>query len=158
MQDPPGPGRHPPRLGRHLPRPGRPPPGPGNLPWTRQTPQDQADPPRTMQTPLDQADPPNPPGPGRPLPPQKQTPAYSLRAAGTHPTGMHSCLKRFITLSVDYRPLLVRLPVVYGCFPTQFKVVAQSRSHCISLIRPVIRHFLCWAETIFSGGRVSDRL
>ena len=24
-------------------------------------------------------------------PPQKQTPAYGLRAAGTHPTGMHSC-------------------------------------------------------------------
>ena len=41
-------------------------------------------PPRTRQT--------TPPGPGRP-PPQKQTPAYGLRAAGTHPTGMHSCLK-----------------------------------------------------------------
>ena len=25
-------------------------------------------------------------------PPPKQTPAYGLRAAGTHPTGMHSCL------------------------------------------------------------------
>ena len=32
-----------------------------------------------------------PPGPGRP-PPGKQTQAYGLRAAGTHPTGMHSCL------------------------------------------------------------------
>ena len=35
-----------------------------------------------------------PPGPGRPPnppPPRKQTPAYGLRAAGTHPTGMHSC-------------------------------------------------------------------
>ena len=38
------------------------------------------------------------PGPGRPPldqantpPPGKQTPAYGLRAAGTHPTGMHSC-------------------------------------------------------------------
>ena len=31
-----------------------------------------------------------PPGPGR-HPPGKQTPAYGLRAAGTHPTGMHSC-------------------------------------------------------------------
>ena len=30
-----------------------------------------------------------PPGPD---PPGKQTPAYGLRAAGTHPTGMHSCL------------------------------------------------------------------
>ena len=26
-----------------------------------------------------------------PPPPGKQTPAYGLRAAGTHPTGMHSC-------------------------------------------------------------------
>ena len=41
-------------------------------PWTRH--------------PLDQT----PPGPGPP-PPRKQTPAYGLRAAGTHPTGMHSC-------------------------------------------------------------------
>ena len=37
-----------------------------------------------------------PPGPGRPprtrqIPPGKKTPAYGLRAAGTHPTGMHSC-------------------------------------------------------------------
>ena len=49
------------------------------------------------QIPLDQAD---PPGSGRPPwtrqtlpPPGKQTPAYGLRAAGTHPTGMHSCCK-----------------------------------------------------------------
>ena len=40
----------------------------------------------------------NPPGwstPPRmenPPPPGKQTPAYGLRAAGTHPTGMHTCL------------------------------------------------------------------
>ena len=58
------------------------------------------------QNPLDQ----NPPGPYTPpeqtppdqtpmgadtpqeqTPPGKQTPAYGLRAAGTHPTGMHSC-------------------------------------------------------------------
>ena len=31
----------------------------------------------------------HPPGPDTP---RKQTPAYGLRAAGTHPTGMHSCL------------------------------------------------------------------
>ena len=31
----------------------------------------------------------NPPRQGDP--PWKQTPAYGLRAAGTHPTGMHSC-------------------------------------------------------------------
>ena len=64
------------------PRPGRPPgsrhppPGPGRpYPLTRQTP------PQTRQTPPDQAD----------TPPGKQTPAYGLRAAGTHPSGMHSC-------------------------------------------------------------------
>ena len=28
-------------------------------------------------------------------PPGKQTPAYGQRAAGTHPTGMHSCLGKF---------------------------------------------------------------
>ena len=32
----------------------------------------------------------DPPGPGRHHPPRKQTPEYGLRAAGTHPTGMHS--------------------------------------------------------------------
>ena len=59
----------PPRLGRH-PRTGQTPP------W------EQADhPPDQADTPLDQADP----------PPGKQTPAYGLRAAGIHPTGMHSC-------------------------------------------------------------------
>ena len=51
-----------------------PPPGPGrHPPRTRQTPP-------IRQIPPDQAD-----------PPPKQTPAYGLRAAGTHPTGMHSC-------------------------------------------------------------------
>ena len=56
----------------------------GMPPQTRQTsPQDQADtsPPGTRQT-LPQT---------RQTPPGKQTPAYGLRAAGTHPTGMHSC-------------------------------------------------------------------
>ena len=48
------------------------PPGREN-PRTRQTLQ-------AGRTPLDQA-----------VPPGKQTPEYSLRAAGTHPTGMHSC-------------------------------------------------------------------
>ena len=38
-------------------------------------------PPRTRPPPPDQADP----------PPGKQTAAYGQRAAGTHPTGMHSC-------------------------------------------------------------------
>ena len=44
--------------------------------------------PQTRHTPPDQA---HPPGPGTPPTPGKQTPAYCLRAAGTHPTGMHSC-------------------------------------------------------------------
>ena len=68
-QTPPGPGRHPPDQA-DPPGPGRHPPRPGRSPQARQT---------------------TPPGPGR-HPPGKQTPAYGLRAAGTHPTGMHSCL------------------------------------------------------------------
>ena len=68
---PPGPGRPTPPRWRNPSR-WRTPPGPGSPPdgGTR-------------------------PGPGRPPwmenPPGKQTPAYGLRAAGTHPTGMHSC-------------------------------------------------------------------
>ena len=65
------------------------PPGPGRTPRDRETP------PGPRENPPDQADPPrpreNPPRPGRP-PHRKQTPEYCLRAAGTHPTGMHSCL------------------------------------------------------------------
>ena len=51
-------------------------------------------PPR-MERPPDGEPPPrmeNPPGWRTPPPPGKQTPAYGLRAAGTHPTGMHSCI------------------------------------------------------------------
>ena len=101
MPDPPGPGSHPPGVRQTPPGPGRPP-------------RDQADPSGTRQTSLDQADPPGPGrpplGPGRPpspgdqadtprirqTPPGKQTPAYGLRAAGTHPTGMHSCYPIFL--------------------------------------------------------------
>ena len=36
--------------------------------------------------------------PGSRPPPGKQTPAYGQRAAGTHPTGMHSCFNMFQTL------------------------------------------------------------
>ena len=66
-------------------------------------PPDQADPPpRTRQDPPRPRRPPSP-GPGRHTPPGtrqthtpgKQTPAYGLRVAGTHPTGMHSCLKNY---------------------------------------------------------------
>ena len=58
-------------------------------------------PPRT-RTPREQTPPrPDPrdqtsPGSRPPTPlPGKQTPGYAQRAAGTHPTGMHSCLKWF---------------------------------------------------------------
>ena len=54
---------------RHTPHP----PGPGTPP------------PQTRHTP--------PQRPGTPPPPGKQTAAYGQRAAGTHPTGMHSCNK-----------------------------------------------------------------
>ena len=75
------PGRTPPRTRQttppldqadHPPGPGRPPlPGPGRPPGL--------------------ARPPPPPTRGTPIPPGKQTSAYGQRAAGTHPTGMHSC-------------------------------------------------------------------
>ena len=42
--------------------------------------------------------PPNPPG--------KQTPAYGQRAAGTHPTGMHSCSTFFPLCHRPNFPLL----------------------------------------------------
>ena len=68
-----------------------------DTPWTRQTP-DQTPPrpdnPRTRHPP-DQTPPPDQthPTPGtRHSPWEQQTPEYGLRAAGTHPTGMHSCI------------------------------------------------------------------
>ena len=67
-------------------------------PWD-QTPQSrhpQEQTPPVQTPPWDQTPPgaDNPLGPDPPWdqsPPGKQTPANSLRAAGTHPTGMHSC-------------------------------------------------------------------
>ena len=64
-----------------------------------QTPPDQAD------TPPDKAD--HPLGPGR-HPPRKQTPAYGLRAADTHPTGMHSCLRYLFTSDGDWDEIYSR--------------------------------------------------
>ena len=46
-------------------------------------------PPRSRDTPG--ADTPPEQTPGSRHPPRKQTPSYDLRAAGMHPTGMHSC-------------------------------------------------------------------
>ena len=50
-------------------------------------------------TPPEHTHPPRPhPPPFRSTPPpRKQTPAYGLRAAGTHPTGMHSCVIKVYT-------------------------------------------------------------
>ena len=89
-------GYHSPRDQADPPGPDRHPPGPGRNPPDQADPLDQEDP-RTRQTPL---------GPGRHPPQTRQTPpwtrqtparkqtaAYGLRAAGTHPTGMHSCWK-----------------------------------------------------------------
>ena len=63
-------------------------------PWSRPNPQSRHLP---EQTPRREQTPPwsRPPPP----PPRKQTPAYGQRAAGTHPTGMHSCNIYFLTLS-----------------------------------------------------------
>ena len=73
------------------------PPGPRRTPLgPRRTPRDQGEPPQNKENPPGtKKNPPpgtkeNPPGPGRP-PPGKRTAAYGQWAAGTHPTGMHSC-------------------------------------------------------------------
>ena len=66
------------------------PPG-ADIPRSRHPPG--ADPPE--QTPPQSRPPQSRPPQGRPpqsRPPWEQTPAYDLRAAGTHPTGMHSCV------------------------------------------------------------------
>ena len=109
-----------------------PPPGPGALPRTRYTPPEPGTPPRPGTPPWDQVHPPrpgtppdqvHPPGPGTHPPgtrytPQPGTPPldqvhppgtrelrrYGLRAGGTHPTGMHSCLycfRNFLCLVID---------------------------------------------------------
>ena len=77
----------PPRAGR-APRAGRPPLRQGEPPWVGR-------PPWAGRTPRAGRTPPG----TRPPPPGKQTPAYGLRAAGMHPTGMHSCYIVFTYLS-----------------------------------------------------------
>ena len=82
------------------------PPGWRTTPPDGEPPPRMESPPRMENHPLDGEPPPrmeNPPGwrtppdggtpPGWRNPPRKQTPAYGLRSAGTHPTGMHSCNK-----------------------------------------------------------------
>ena len=92
--EPPLSGRTPP--GTRLPLPGRTTLGPDPFPRP-DPPVRENNPPRTKppwdQTPQDQTPPArenNPPGTRSP-PLGKQTAAYDQRAAGTHPTGMHSC-------------------------------------------------------------------
>ena len=81
----------------------------------------QSRPPPPEQIPPHQA----PPGPGTPPEqtplPGEQTPAYGgVRAAGTHPTGMHSCLKkrtyniRTLTSSPQIRITTYSDHIVYG--------------------------------------------
>ena len=90
---------------------GIPPPG------TRQTPPGTRQTPPGSDTPSGPGrHPPPPPGPGRP-PQGKQTPAYGLRAAGTHPTGMHSCLKKS---SPAWAKILCRLVLVQPIQQTSF--------------------------------------
>ena len=72
----------PPSLSRHPPE--QTPPGTRHPPWA-DTPWD--------QTPTQSRAPPGADTPPGPDPPGKQTPAYGLRAASTHPTGMHSCFR-----------------------------------------------------------------
>ena len=101
-----------------VPPPGPDPPRPGTFPQTRHTPLGPGTPPRPdtprrpdQTPPWDQVHPPRPdtpPGTRSPLdqtppptgtrftpPLEQQTPEYSLQAAGTHPTGMHSCCNWF---------------------------------------------------------------
>ena len=75
MENPPGMENHP-QTRHHHPR--------ADPPGSREPPQTRHPPPRSRE--------PHPhPPPGMENPPGKQTPTYGLRAAGTHPTGMHSC-------------------------------------------------------------------
>ena len=90
-------------LGYHPPRSRHTHPSPGSRPPWEQTPSRSRHPPE--QTPLEQTPlppwsrhhpPEQTPPPGGDTPPEQttppdQTPAYGLRAAGTHPTGMHTC-------------------------------------------------------------------
>ena len=63
-----------------------------HTPWEQAPPEQKS--PLPKQTPPQSRHPPAPweQTPSPPPPPGKQTTAYGKRAAGTHPTGMHSCL------------------------------------------------------------------
>ena len=82
------------------PGPRRTPPDQGEPPGTKETPPNQGEPPRTRETPAARQTPPTrekpplptPPHPDQGEPPREEAAAYGQWAAGTHPTGMHSCL------------------------------------------------------------------
>ena len=112
-QTPPG-SRHPPDQAdtpqtRQTPPQSRP-------PWTRQTPPGSR-PPRLGRHPPTRQTPPRPDRHPHPPthhpPPGKQTPAYGLRAAGTHPTGMHSWWNyKFPILSIQRMKKIAIVPQV----------------------------------------------
>ena len=84
--------------------------------------------------PGDQAEPPPPDGgtpPGwrttnTPPPPGKQTAAYGLRAAGTHPPGMHSCYLSVFRIADD--PSVVR-----SLLSLLFRLTVQEKSVLVLL-------------------------
>ena len=67
------------------------PPRKGGTPWEGGTPQEQT-------PPWEGAPPQKEAPPQEQTPPGKQTLAYGQRAAGTHPTGMHSCLLKMFSI------------------------------------------------------------
>ena len=102
------------------PRPSRPPPE--QTPHHPHTPPDQADPPGPGRSPPEQADP----------PPGKQTPAYGLRAAGMHPTGMHSCLQKFSIWWNDLMKVFLQIQVGRSTFThtnSHLPVILEHRLH-----------------------------
>ena len=88
----------------------------------------------------------HPPGPDTPPPGAdptgKQTPAYGLRAAGTHPTGMHSCFNcRSVTVT---HCSLIKASFSQGHNPTLCQ--GESHSQC-SLIKSSVFSTTCEQTT-----------
>ena len=93
-------------------------------PWT--------DTPHGAEPPQGQAPPSRPPGADTPPPPE-QTTAYGQRAAGTHPTGMHSC--SLISFAFAWRERVLRYFNILlnqgRCFPV------DQQSVCWNIPLPV---------------------
>ena len=104
---PPSGSRHPPRS-RHPPE--QTPPGSRHPP--EQTPPGSRHPPQSRHP------------PGADIPPRKQTPAYGQWAAGTHPTGMHSCYK--ILRSLSGTRLLAVLKSQFSNCPRQLILIISA--------------------------------